>query len=100
MRLRERTSKAGWQASSSKPLGRSGLGRCASRFGRIISGGQSMATELYVVKHHGAWRIRVDGKHHGYMIYDRGAKASDQSLDPMPVPASYDRMPSSDLASL
>jgi hypothetical protein len=24
-----------------------------------------MATELYVVKHHGAWRIRVDGKHHG-----------------------------------
>jgi hypothetical protein len=33
-----------------------------------------------------------------YMI--EGAKASDQSLDPMPVPASYDRMPSSDLASL
>lgn len=27
-----------------------------------------MATELCVVKHHGAWRIRVDGKHHGYMI--------------------------------
>jgi hypothetical protein len=24
-----------------------------------------MATKLYVVKHHGAWRIRVDGKHHG-----------------------------------
>jgi hypothetical protein len=24
-----------------------------------------MATELYVVKHHGAWRIRVDGKHCG-----------------------------------
>jgi hypothetical protein len=24
-----------------------------------------MATELYVVRHHGAWRIRVNGKHHG-----------------------------------
>jgi hypothetical protein len=24
-----------------------------------------MATEFYVVKHHGAWRIRVDGKHNG-----------------------------------
>jgi hypothetical protein len=24
-----------------------------------------MATEFYVVKHHGAWRIRVDGKHRG-----------------------------------
>jgi len=24
-----------------------------------------MATDFYVVKHHGAWRIRVDGKHHG-----------------------------------
>jgi hypothetical protein len=24
-----------------------------------------MATEFYVVRHHGAWRIRVNGKHHG-----------------------------------
>ena len=24
-----------------------------------------MSTEFYVVKHHGAWRIRVNGKHHG-----------------------------------
>jgi hypothetical protein len=24
-----------------------------------------MAAEFYVVKHHGAWRIRVDGKHYG-----------------------------------
>lgn len=24
-----------------------------------------MAAELYVVRHHGAWRIRVNGKHHG-----------------------------------
>jgi hypothetical protein len=24
-----------------------------------------MATEFYVVKHHGAWRIRADGKHCG-----------------------------------
>jgi hypothetical protein len=24
-----------------------------------------MAIEFYVVRHHGAWRIRVHGKHHG-----------------------------------
>jgi hypothetical protein len=36
-----------------------------SRFGRIISGDQLMTTEFYVVRHHGAWRIRVNGKHHG-----------------------------------
>ena len=24
-----------------------------------------MATEFYVVRHHGAWRIRVNGKHYG-----------------------------------
>ncbi len=24
-----------------------------------------MAAEFYVVRHHGAWRIRVNGKHHG-----------------------------------
>ena len=24
-----------------------------------------MATEFYVVRHHGAWRIRVNGKHRG-----------------------------------
>ncbi len=24
-----------------------------------------MATEFYVVRHHGAWRIRVNGKHCG-----------------------------------
>jgi hypothetical protein len=24
-----------------------------------------MATEFHVVRHHGAWRIRVNGKHHG-----------------------------------
>lgn len=24
-----------------------------------------MSTEFYVVTHHGAWRIRVNGKHHG-----------------------------------
>ena len=24
-----------------------------------------MAAELYVVRHHGAWCIRVNGKHHG-----------------------------------
>jgi hypothetical protein len=24
-----------------------------------------MSNEFYVVKHHGAWRIRVNGKHHG-----------------------------------
>ncbi len=24
-----------------------------------------MAIEFYVVRHHGAWRIRVNGKHHG-----------------------------------
>lgn len=24
-----------------------------------------MSNELYVVKHQGAWRIRVNGKHHG-----------------------------------
>ena len=24
-----------------------------------------MSTEFYVVKHHGAWRIRVNGKHRG-----------------------------------
>jgi len=24
-----------------------------------------MTTEFYVVRHHGAWRIRVNGKHHG-----------------------------------
>jgi hypothetical protein len=24
-----------------------------------------MATDFYVVRHHGAWRIRVDGKHRG-----------------------------------
>jgi hypothetical protein len=24
-----------------------------------------MATEFYVIKHHGAWCIRVDGKHRG-----------------------------------
>jgi len=24
-----------------------------------------MSTEFYVVKHHGCWRIRVNGKHHG-----------------------------------
>jgi hypothetical protein len=24
-----------------------------------------MTTELYVVRHHRAWRIRVNGKHHG-----------------------------------
>lgn len=24
-----------------------------------------MSTEFYVVKHHGSWRIRVNGKHHG-----------------------------------
>ena len=24
-----------------------------------------MATEFYVVRHHGAWRIRVNGKHLG-----------------------------------
>lgn len=24
-----------------------------------------MTTEFYVVRHHGSWRIRVNGKHHG-----------------------------------
>jgi hypothetical protein len=24
-----------------------------------------MTTDIYVVRHHGAWRIRVDGKHRG-----------------------------------
>ena len=24
-----------------------------------------MTTEFYVVRHHGAWRIRVNGRHHG-----------------------------------
>lgn len=24
-----------------------------------------MTTEFYVARHHGAWRIRVNGKHHG-----------------------------------
>jgi hypothetical protein len=24
-----------------------------------------MTTEFYVVRHHGAWRIRVNGTHHG-----------------------------------
>ena len=24
-----------------------------------------MAADFYVVRHHGAWRIRVNGKHHG-----------------------------------
>ena len=24
-----------------------------------------MTTEFYVVRHHSAWRIRVNGKHHG-----------------------------------
>jgi hypothetical protein len=24
-----------------------------------------MSIEFYVVKHHGSWRIRVNGKHHG-----------------------------------
>jgi hypothetical protein len=24
-----------------------------------------MTTDFYVVRHHGAWRIRVDGKHRG-----------------------------------
>jgi len=24
-----------------------------------------MTTDFYVVRHHGAWRIRVNGKHHG-----------------------------------
>jgi hypothetical protein len=24
-----------------------------------------MTTEFYVVRHHGAWRIRVNGKHYG-----------------------------------
>ena len=24
-----------------------------------------MTMEFYVVRHHGAWRIRVNGKHHG-----------------------------------
>jgi hypothetical protein len=24
-----------------------------------------MATEFYVVRHHGAWRIRVNGRYHG-----------------------------------
>jgi hypothetical protein len=24
-----------------------------------------MTTEFYVVRHHGAWSIRVNGKHHG-----------------------------------
>jgi hypothetical protein len=24
-----------------------------------------MTTDFYIVRHHGAWRIRVDGKHRG-----------------------------------
>jgi hypothetical protein len=41
------------------------LGDRTSQFELTISGDHLMATEFYVVRHHGAWRIRVNGKHHG-----------------------------------
>jgi hypothetical protein len=31
----------------------------------MAGGDQSMTTDFYVVRHHGAWRIRVKGKHSG-----------------------------------
>ena len=31
----------------------------------MAGGEQSMTTDFYVVRHHGAWRIRVNGKHRG-----------------------------------
>jgi len=31
----------------------------------MAGGDQSMTTDFYVVRHHGAWRIRVNGKHRG-----------------------------------
>ena len=54
-----------------------------------------MATEFYVVRHHGAWRIRVNGKHRGSMprvfwpltpqsrklrLLDQGQRSSVQGL--------------------
>ena len=38
----------------------------------MAGGDQSMTTDFYVVRHHSAWRIRVNGKHRG----DYGSRVS------------------------
>ena len=38
-----------------------------------------MTTDFYVVRHHGAWRIRVNGKHRGE--YNSRVRPSDRPQD-------------------
>jgi hypothetical protein len=58
-------SKAGWLASSSNLPQRLLIQRLGVQPSYRMSGDELMATEYYVVRHHGTWRIRVNGKHHG-----------------------------------
>jgi len=47
------------------PLVGSGFDVSAFQSRPTISGDKVMAPEFYVIRHHGAWCIRVNGKHHG-----------------------------------